>query len=122
MPTLGETDLFDVKATAPYRVEGTVTVLIGASGAVTSVTGMPGVSAANTGTGLFSLTFNRCVDMDILYGIQLSTTVFQIVGTAINSTAGTAAFRTNNGGGTAANPASGDQLTIRFWGRVGGST
>lgn len=122
MPTLGETNLFPVQSSTPYRVVGQVTVLIGASGAVTSTTGMPGVVVANTGTGLYSVTYNRAADVIINYGIQLSTTVFQIVGTARASTSGTAAFRTNNGGGTATNPASADQLTISFWGRTGGTT
>lgn len=121
MPTFGESNIYPVHSVSPYRVMGKVTVLIGAAGAVTSVTGMPGVTVANAGTGLYSVAYRACPDMILEYGVQLSTTVFQIVGTARASTAGTAAFRTNAGGGVATNPASADQLTISFFGRVGGN-
>jgi hypothetical protein len=113
---------FPIQSVSPDRVVGAATVLIGGSGAVTSTTGMPGVTVARTGAGLYSVVFRACPDMIIQYGIQLSTTVFQIVGTARSSSAGTAAFRTNNGGGTATDPASGDQLTIMFYARIGGAT
>lgn len=121
MPTMGETDLFDPQATAPNRVEGFVTILIGGSGAVTSVTGMPGVTCVRTGTGTYNLTYNRAPDVILQYGIQLSSTVAQIRGTARSSTAGTASFATLSAAGAAADPASGDQLTINFWARVRGN-
>ncbi len=121
MPTLGETSLYPVQATAPYRVMGKVTVVIGAAGAVASVTGMPGVTVARTGAGAYSVAFNRAADVVLEYGVQLSAAIYHAVGTARNSVAGTAAFKTCVASGTNTDPAANDEITIGFYGRVNGA-
>jgi hypothetical protein len=120
--TFGETGGYDVKSQTPERYIGAVTVLIGAAGAVTSTTGMAGITAARTGAGAYSLVYPAAPDVILKYGIQKSTTVFGIRGTARSSTAGTASFGTYIADGTATDPASGDELTIMLFARVRGAT
>ncbi len=113
--TFGDKDQFPVNALGQWRVVATVDFVIGGSGAVSSTEGDPDISAANTGTGTFSLAYPAVLKAKIQYGIKQSAaaTITEIIGTAVSTTAGTAAFRTSKAG-TAVNPASGDILTVWF--------
>ncbi len=91
-------------------------VVIGGSGAVSSVTGTPGIAAANGGTGVFNVTFPKCPGIT-LAGWSLKSagaTVKTLWVVAYDASAGTMQITTGNGGGTAANPASGDEIHLHF--------
>src|SRR5689334_13749126 len=98
--TLGETGGYDVKSQTPERYLGALTVLIGAAGAVTSVTGHPGVTVTRSGAGAYDVVYPAAPDVILRYGIQKSTTVFGCRGNARSSTAGTASFQTYIANGT----------------------
>lgn len=100
---------------------GAVTINIGAAGAVSSVVGAPGVTAVNGGAGIFTLTFPPSVDCYIVPGLQKGTTVFGARISARNAGAGTATLQTYIANGTLTNPASGDELSLFFYGRTSGA-
>lgn len=99
-----------------------VTLVIGASGAVSSVTGTPGITAANGGTGVFDIVVPKCPGFRVA-GWSLKSaagTVKTLWIVASSASAGTLQITTGNGGGTAANPASGDEITLLFDVQLGG--
>lgn len=97
----------------------TASVAIGAAGAVdSSITGYrvpANVVVANTGTGTFSITYPICPNVTIIPHVEVSAaaTVTEAILTAKSPTAGTATLRTSKAG-TAANPASGDLISLTF--------
>jgi hypothetical protein len=116
-----ENNPYPAQAGNPDVVIGAVTLNIGGAGAVSSVNGSPGVSAANTGAGTFSLTYPPGVDVYYQMFIQESATIFGIRGTARNAGAGTGTFNTYIANGTATNPAPGDEISIIFYARTSGA-
>jgi hypothetical protein len=96
-----------------------VAITIGAAGAVSSVSGSPGISAVNAGAGLFTLTYPACVEAIIDPSVQsAAATVVGAMLTARNVSAGTATIRTNNTAGAATNPASGDVLHVNIYAKT----
>jgi hypothetical protein len=121
--TMGDKPAYPVKTGGMWTLLGTAVITITAAGAVASVDcDIGGVSAVLNGTGTYDLTYPPVPKARLLYGIQQSAapTVQQIFGTAISATAGTATFKTGAGDGTVANPASGDQLVVFFYGLTRG--
>ena len=114
-----ENAIYPASAANPDVVIAAVTLNIGGSGAVSSVSGSPGISASNTGTGTFSLTYPPCIDAVIQLTLQsASSTVEEIIMTARNASAGTATIQTQVSGGTATNPASGDAIHVTIFART----
>lgn len=96
---------------------------IGAAGAVSSLTDMPDCTAANGGTGVFSLTFPPAARGSIQLTLESAAgTVKTVWLTARSMTAGTATIATGNGGGTATNPASGDIIHVKIIGQKNSAT
>jgi hypothetical protein len=110
-----------VDATERTRIQSAY-ITIKAAGAVdTAGTGYrspAGVTVANTGTGTFSVVFPACSSMVMIPFVAKSATptIFDVIPTAINPTAGTASLQTCNAAGSATNPASGDVIGILFVG------
>lgn len=91
--------------------------VIGASGAVGTLTkDDPQVTVAkNAGTGTYDITFPKCTDVTILAAlVSAAGTVKTFWLAAQSATAGTAQLVTGNGGGTATNPASADEIHLVF--------
>lgn len=94
-----------------------IKIVIGASGAVTSSNGAPGVAATkNAGTGVYDLTFPKCPGITFTGWTLKSAagTVKTLWLVAYDASAGTAQIAVGNGGGTATNPASGDEIHLNF--------
>lgn len=91
-------------------------LVIGASGAVSSVSGAAGVAAANGGTGVFNITYPKSPGITLVGWALKSAagTVKTLWCTAYDASAGTMAITTGNGGGTATNPANGDEIHLQF--------
>lgn len=92
-------------------------ITVGASGAVASYSGTPGFTAAkNASTGVYDITFPPVPGIAPVGQPALKSaagTVQQVFYVAIAAT-GTAQIQTDNGGGTATNPASGDEIYLHF--------
>jgi len=90
-------------------------VSIGNSGAATSSADHPDITCTNGGTGLYALTYPPCAEADIHVQITSSGgTVTQWCLTALAPTSGTASIQLYGPTGSAANPASGNVLTITY--------
>jgi hypothetical protein len=121
--TMGDKPAYPARSAGMWVLLGSAVITIGTSGAVASVdSDLPGVSAVLNGTGTYDLTYPAAPKLRLLYSIQKSPTptVQQIFGTAIAATSGTATFKTGDNDGTVANPASGDELVVFFYGLTRG--
>ncbi len=110
--------------TLPFRGTGRggrvvllLDVVIGASGAVGSYSRQddPNLTAVENGTGIYDLTFPKCVKARIkgaVYSPLLS--VVDVVCTALDAGAGTATVKVLHDDATATEPASGDILWLEF--------
>lgn len=91
---------------------------IGAAGAVGTLTADdPGITITkDAGTGVYNLVFPKAVDAQIsvkaLYSPAATVKTWWLV--AYSASAGTAQIAIGNGGGTATNPASADELHLEF--------
>jgi hypothetical protein len=98
----------------------TADIVIGGTGAVSSVDGDAGISASRSGTGTYDLVYPACVRASVHVELvsPLKTVVTKVV-TAKSATAGTAEIKTLAGTNAAANtdPASGDILTVTIVGQ-----
>lgn len=82
------------------------------AGAVSSVSGDDGVSVAYaSATGKYTVTYPACPNAVVILSIAKSTTVDSAAGSAQTDSSGTATWYTYNGG-TAADPADGDILSV----------
>jgi hypothetical protein len=114
-----EQNPYPAQAGNPDVVIASAMLNIGAAGAVSSVSGAPGVAAANAGAGLFSVTYPPSVDVYIQVTVKsAAATVITGMVTARVPGSGTATVRTNNAAGAATNPASGDEVHIQFYART----
>lgn len=92
--------------------------VIGAAGAVGALTADdPGITVAkNAGTGVYDITFPKAIAAEIavkaLYSPAATVKTWWLV--AYDASAGTAQIAIGNGGGTATNPASADELHLEF--------
>lgn len=112
----GDEQAYPQQNANPEALIAVTKTTIGASGAVSSTTGAPGVVIANTGTGTYSVTHPKAPAVAMAWSLQSAAgTVKQLWFTASDNAAGTAAFTTGNGGGTATNPANGDIIMIIFY-------
>ena len=85
------------------------------SGVVGSILGDdPAITAANGGTGIVNITFPKAPSGRIQSIVLFSSasTVKTVWVTNFSATAGTATIVTGNGGGTATNPASSDNMYV----------
>jgi hypothetical protein len=108
-----------VKSGNPNVLSGTARITIGAAGVVASVDGLPGVSAAVTASGTYSLTFPTAPVVHINYGFLVQSEAaadsLDVNGTGITADGGTATFRTTaSSTGAATDPASGDEIVAAF--------
>ena len=115
--TWANQQLYPVRHTKADHGFAAIKIVVGGSGAVTSSNGSPGVSAAkDAGTGVYNLTFPKCSGIT-LTGWSLKSaagTVKTLWVVAYDASAGTAQIAIGNGGGTATNPASGDEIHLQF--------
>jgi hypothetical protein len=114
-----EQNLYPAWGGNPDVVIAAALITIGAAGAVSSTTGTPGIAAANGGAGVFSLTFPPCVEAIIQLTLKsAASTVEEVILTARSASAGTATIQTQVSGGTATNPASGDEIHVLIYART----
>jgi hypothetical protein len=108
-----------VKSGNPNVLSGTARITIGAGGAVASVDGLPGVSAAVTASGTYSLTYPTAPVVHITYSFLVQSEAaadgLDVTGTGCTAEGGTATFRTTiSSTGAATDPASGDEIVANF--------
>lgn len=90
---------------------------LGASGAIGAlVTDDPGVVLTKGATGIYTMVFPKAVRANIQVTLKSAAGTIKTVWfhAAINAAAGTAGFTTGNGGGTAADGASGDVIYLEL--------
>ena len=112
----GNNAMYPLRHAKADHARASVKLIIGGSGAVSSVAGAPGVSAARSGTGGYDITFPKCPGVH-LAGWSLKSaagTVKTLWYVSYSASSGTAQITTGNGGGTAADPASGDEIHLDF--------
>lgn len=107
---------YELKHIKPNVQIAQAELTVGASGAVGSQdTDDPGLSfTKNGGTGDYTLAFPKCPKARVI-GVSLISPAGTVEGVnlvALDATAGTFNFVTNNGGGTATNPASSDKVHV----------
>lgn len=96
-----------------WRVLSQAEFTIGASGAVSATdSDDPAWTAANDGTGVYDITYPACPKVRLMFSLlSAAGTVTECIRTAESATAGTATIQTSKAG-TAAEPASGDKITV----------
>ena len=111
--TAGDYDAFPVNSLGPWKVLTTADFPIGASGAVGTIVGDPGISLVKADTGVYTLTYPPALRVKIFPAIKVSAagTVTEIIGTAAAPTSGTATLQTSKAG-VATEPASGNILSV----------
>jgi len=95
-------------------IQARAKLVVGSSGAVGSSSSYdhPDITITSNGTGLYDLTYPPSVDATISGHIySAGATITEWIITAKSATAGTATIRLSKGG-TAAQPASGDEVTL----------
>lgn len=114
----GNVPYWDAKSAKRDRLRIQAKQAIGAAGAVGTLTADdPGVTVAkNAGTGVYDITFPKAIDAQIsvkaLYSPAATVKTWWLV--AYSASAGTAQIAIGNGGGTATNPASADEIHLEF--------
>lgn len=97
-------------------IQAVAKLVVGTSGAVgaTSTYDHPDITVTLSTTGIYTLTYPPSVDAEIGFRAYSPLgTISEAILTAKNANAGTATMRLSKGG-TAAEPASGDVVTILF--------
>lgn len=123
MGALGDTEGFRILSRNPYTRKWCVVIPIGAAGATgTLLQGPPGLTVTNNGTGIFDVAVMPVSiaasegKSRVAFGLYSpSLTVTEATVTAHDFNAGTLTFKTTKAG-SAANPASGDRVTLFFEG------
>jgi hypothetical protein len=109
---------YNAKAGKRDRLTLKAVQVIGAAGAVGALTADDaGITVAkDAGTGVYNITFPKAlaasVSVDTIYSPAATVKSWWLV--AYSAAAGTAQIAIGNGGGTATDPASGDELHLRF--------
>jgi hypothetical protein len=107
---------FPMRNTARGVISTRAKLIVGASGAVatTSTVPDPAFTFAKSSTGTYALTFPPCSEVDLFFSVYSpAATINGVIITALNASAGTATIVTM-GDTAAAEPASGDAITVLF--------
>lgn len=114
----GDVPHYPMKCGKRDRLELLAKQVIGAAGAVGALTADdPGITVAkNAGTGVYDITFPKAIAAQVgvraLYSPAGTVKTWWLV--AYSASAGTAQIAIGNGGGTATNPASSDEIHLEF--------
>jgi len=110
--TFGDKSNYPLQTLGQWRLLGQAEFTIGASGAVSSTIGDSGFTLAKSDTGVYALVYPACPKVRLFFSLYSPLlTVTECTRTAESATAGTATITTSKGG-TAAEPASGDKVTV----------
>lgn len=113
----GDMSVYPLLSAKRSRVVICVEQTLGASGAIGAlVTDDNGVVLTKGATGIYTMVFPKAIRANIQITLKSVAGTIKTVWfhAAIDAAAGTAAFTTGNGGGTAADAASGDVLYLEL--------
>lgn len=113
----GDMPVYPVKSAKRDRVIVCAEQTLGASGAIGAlVTDDPAVVLTKGATGIYTMVFPKAPRVNIQITLKSAAGTIKTVWfhAAIDAAAGTAGFTTGNGGGTAADGASGDVIYLEL--------